>query len=452
VTRTWHNWARTVRCEPVRRLTPTNEADIAAAVALAGRRGLPVRAAGAGHSFNPLATSEGILLDLAQYRGVMSLDVDAGTVTVRSGTSMHEVNRVLERAGLAVANVGTLERQTIAGAVSTGNHGTGITHPPLSGEILALRIVTADGAIRVLDRASSPDMFRCAVTALGALGIITTVTLRCVPLFRLRVVERSVPLANVLEGFSEWTRSADHVSPSWLPWRDTAHTRSMSATIEPVTPGAGVRQYARTLSEVRCGLLGLAGHVLPRSVPPLTAVRGAGTGTGWARTTATGRGARPEQAYIDVSYRAFAFPQPVRFVAMEYAVPLDNVPVALVELRSALCRTGQYSPYSLLVRVGRKDDAPLSPAYGRPTGYINLTVPRTVSYLELLRVVECVLRELDGRPHWGKAHTATAEVLAPRYPEWETFQRVRAELDPHGRFSNDYLRRLLGPVRVEVAD
>jgi L-gulono-1,4-lactone dehydrogenase len=157
---------------------------------------------------------------------------------------------------------------------------------------------------------------------------------------------------------------------------------------------------------------------------------------------------RTPSGYVDAGHRVATFPQPVRFVALEHALALDRVPEALRTLRGTLRRAGLYSPYSVLVRVGAADDAPLSPAYGRLTGYVNLTVPRTVVYGELLRTMEHVLRELDARPHWGKAHTATAEILAKRYPEWDVFQRTRAELDPSGRFTNDYLRRVLGPIRV----
>jgi L-gulonolactone oxidase len=158
-----------------------------------------------------------------------------------------------------------------------------------------------------------------------------------------------------------------------------------------------------------------------------------------------GRAGAPA-AHVDVAHRVFTFPQPVKFVALEHALALEDVPEALRRLRGVLRRAGRYSPYSVLVRVGAGDDSPLSPAYGRTTGYVNLTVPRTVAFLELHRVIEQVLRELGGRPHWGKAHTATAEVLAPRYPEWSEFQRVRGELDPESRFTSDFVARVLGPV------
>ncbi|MET8803371.1 D-arabinono-1,4-lactone oxidase [Streptomyces sp. NPDC004546] len=431
-TTAWSNWARTVRCEPQHRITPRSEEDIAAAVAQAALRSLTVRAVGSGHSFNPLALTDGVMIDLAGYSGVERLDREGQTITVRAGTSLAEVSVVLDRVGLALANIGTLAEQTVAGAISTGNHGTGLKHGPFADQVEALRLVTADGDVRELSRDSAAELLRCVRTSLGALGVISSVTLRCVPRFRLAATERTEQLDSLLERFEEWAGSADHVSCSWAPWNDTVCSRLVNATENAPTPKAGRRRYATTLSEVRCGLVGLAAGVSPAVVPRLSGFlsgRGGGSGT-----------------HVDASHRVFTFPQPVKFVALEHALALDDVPEALRRLRGALRRAGRYSPYSVLVRVGAGDDAPLSPAYGRATGYVNLTVPRSVAFLELLRVVERELRELGGRPHWGKAHTATEGVLAPLYPEWETFQRVRSDLDPQGRFTNDFIARVLGPV------
>jgi FAD-linked oxidoreductase len=429
-TAAWQNWSGNVRATPVRLVRPQDEAGVVTTVRAAARHGHTVRAAGTGHSFNALACTDGLLLDLRGYAGVVRIDRDAAEVTVRPGTSLRRLALALDRAGLALANLGTLASQTVAGALSTGTHGTGARHRPFAGQVSALRLVTADGSVLALGPRSDPDTFRCARTALGALGIITEVTLSCVASFNLRAAAHAEPLEGLLDRFSDWAVSADHVAFCWQPWDDRVLVRSLSRTPEPRTPGSARHRYLATLSEARCAVAGLAGRRKPAAVPWLA-----------------GRLADPGEAaahYVDVSYRAFTFPQPVKFLAMEHALPLENIPHAVRALRGALRRAGRRSPYSVLVRVGAPDDSPLSPAYGRPTGYLNLTVPRTAGYIELLRVAEHVARELDGRPHWGKAHTATAEQLAPRYPEWSTFQRVRAQLDPAGLFSNDYVERILG--------
>ncbi|MFE0149154.1 D-arabinono-1,4-lactone oxidase [Nonomuraea sp. NPDC059007] len=429
---TWRTWSGTARCAPATLLAPTREEEIVHAVRTAAKAGRTVRPVGTGHSFNQLACTDGTLLDLTRFRGVAGVDRAAGTVTVRAGTSLHMLSTALDRAGLALGNLGTIAAQTVAGALATGNHGTGLTHPPFSGQVTRLRLVTADGSVRECDTREDPELFRCARTSLGALGVITEVTLRVVPRFNLRAVLGREPLDALLERFGEWAGSAEHVSFSWLPWADGAATRALDRTAAPPTPRAALHRYDSTLAEVRCGLSGLAGRLRPGIVPRL------------GRTPATGE----RVSYVDTAHRVFAFPQPIKFLAMEHALPLENIPAALAGLRGALRRFGHYSPYSVLVRVGAPDDSPLSPAYGRRTGYVNLCVPRTAGYIEILRVAEPVLRDLDARPHWGKAHTATAEILRPRYPEWESFARVRAALDPDGVFANDYLGRVLGPVHA----
>jgi L-gulono-1,4-lactone dehydrogenase len=430
--RGWRTWSGTARCTPAHLLRPGRIGDITTAVRFAADRGLTVRAAGTGHSFNALACTDGVLLDLSAFAGVVDCRPDAGTIEVKAGTTIAQANRALAGVGMALANVGTLAAQTVAGALSTGNHGSGLGHRPFADQVVAVRLVTADGAVRTVDAESDPELMRCARTALGALGVIATVTLRCVPRFNLRVAHGSEPFDGFLERVDDWARSGDHVAFNWLPWSTRIATRAMSGTADPVSRRVAGHRFARTLDEIRCGSLGLYGRLAPRAVPGLS-------------DRLRGRRATPD--YVDASDEVFSFPQPVRFLALEHALDLADVAPALRALRGLLRRSGHYSPYSVLGRVGAADDSPLSPSYGRTTGYVNLTVPRSAGYLEMLRGCEYLLRDFGARPHWGKAHTATADVLAPRYPQWALFQRIRAGLDPDDRFTNDYLRRVLGPVR-----
>ena len=297
---------------------------------------------------------------------------------------------------------------------------------------IRLRMVTADGAVHDGTAALDADLLRCGRTSLGCLGLITEVTLQCVPSFNLRVAEGSEPVDALFERFAEWTRSGEHVSFSLKAWSNRATTRALDPTDEPVGADAARRRRANSIGEVSASAIGQAGRVSRAAVPRLTRL-----------LSGPGRAASP---YVDRSDRAFTFRQPVKFLSMEHALPLGHVVPALTALRGAIRRFGLYSPYSVTARIGAGDDTPLSPAYGRQTGYLNLTVPRTVSYTEILRIAEAVFDEHDGRPHWGKAHTATATALAARYPQWSAFQRLRAALDPAGTFTSDYIRRILGAV------
>jgi FAD-linked oxidoreductase len=422
----WRNWSRSASCRPARVVRPRTEAGIVAAVRAAGEAGFGVRAAGTGHSFNAIACTDEVLVDLTDYRGV-HVDPDARTVTARAGTPLWTVCVELDRVGLALANIGTLASQTVAGAISTGNHGTGIGHGPFATQVTELRLVTAGGSVRTLSAESNVDVFRCARTSLGALGIISTVTLRCVPQFALRATRHREPLEAILDGVTEWATSADHVTLAWHPWREDVSVTSLGITDEVPAGLDRFRRYRTTLSEVRAGLAALA------SRPELFPLRK--------------NGSTAEESFVDSSHRVFTFPQPVRFLAGEHALPLPTLPEALRTLAGELRERRVRSAYPIIVRVGAGDDTPLSPAYGRETGYVNLTVPHGYEHQATLRIAERVLEEFGGRPHWAKLHTATAGTLAVRYPEWQLFQRIRARLDPGGMFTSEYLARLLGPLR-----
>jgi L-gulonolactone oxidase len=429
---TWRNWCGSARCTPARWITPTTEDEIVAAVQEGASRGLGIRVAGAGHSFNSLACTDGVLVDLSRYTGIVDIDRDAGLVTMRAGTSAGAVSEALDSAGLALPNMSTLAEQTVGGMLATGTHGTGVGFPPFAGHVMSVRLIAPDGSVRACSRSSNSELFRHVRCGLGTLGVITAMTVRCVPSFNLRVTERTERLPEVLDHFDASVRSADHVSFSFRSWSDVATVRRLDRTDAAVTRDAPGRRRANSLGEVRCAIVGQAGRLARGAVPLLAGGR---------------NGSRaPEREFVDSSHRAFAFRQPVRFLSTEYAFPLARVAPVVELLREALRGLGVVSPYSVSVRVSASDDAPLSPAYGGETGYVNLTVPRTIAYLDILRVAEAVFLAHDGRPHWGKVHSASAAVLASRYPEWDAFQRMRARVDPDGLFTTDYVRHLLGPV------
>ena len=298
----------------------------------AAAHGIPVRVAGSGHSFNALACTDGLLLDLSLLSGrTPTVNATVGEVTVRAGTStLRELTEVLSnRRGLALGKHRDAGRSKARPArISTRRQPRlrDCCTRPCSAQVIRLRLITADGRVRTLDAEHEPELFRCARTALGTLaGAEAPSTLRCVPQFNLRVSTRSAPLDTVLDGFTELAAEADHVAFSWLPWQDTAGLRAMRVTDAPPTRDAIRRRYATTIDEVRCGLIGLAGRADTRAVQ-------------WLK----GRRllpARPAVEYVDASHRVFTFPQPVKFLALEHALPLEATPDALRALRRTLRRT-----------------------------------------------------------------------------------------------------------------
>ncbi|WP_410625857.1 D-arabinono-1,4-lactone oxidase [Amycolatopsis sp. cmx-8-4] len=409
--RQWRNWAGTESCTPCLTIAARHEDDIIGAVRAAADRDDEIRVTGSGHSSNAIACTPGVRLDLARHRGIVSIDRDAGEVTVRAGTTIAALNTALHRAGLAVANLGHLAGQTLGGAISTGNHGSGRSHPPLAGEVTSVRLVRGDGDVANLTAASG-DLFRCVRTALGGLGILSAVTMRVRPAFRLRVTERPEPLAAVLERFAHWPAEAEHTYFSFRPGGREVHMRHMSAVPDETSPRAGLIRLAGTAAQVR------------------TAAR-------WA-------GPIPSRDYVTDSQNAFTVWEPARFSACEYAFPLEGGGEVLTAVCDALVGHEPRSPYPFTVRVSAAEDAALSLAADRPTMYLNFATPNKAGDVAVLRRFDAACREHGGRPHWGKRHFAAAEYIRDRYPGWELFQRVRTAVDPEQRFVNEHLRRVLG--------
>ena len=216
--RAWRNWAGTATATPARWCRPRSEAEISAAVKDAASAGLQVRALGSGHSFTAIAATSGVALDLSQWTGITAADTGTGLVTVRSGTTLRALNAELGGFGLAMANLGDIDAQTLAGALSTGTHGTGARLGGLATQVESLELVLADGSVVSCSATSRPELFAAARIGLGALGVITTVTLRCVPSFTLLADERPVPVEEVLEQFDALADANDHFEFYWFPY------------------------------------------------------------------------------------------------------------------------------------------------------------------------------------------------------------------------------------------
>ena len=429
----WTNWARTAQASPTRVHKPRNVAEIARAVADAAVDGRRIRALGSGHSFSPIAVAHDDAIDLTQWSGIVSADAGSGLVTVRSGTTLRALNAELDALGLAMTNLGDIDAQTISGAVSTGTHGTGARLGGLATQIAALDLVLADGSVVSCSADRRPELFAAARVGLGALGVISTVTLRCEPSFVLAAQERPEPLDEVLAGFDAAAEANDHVEFYWFPYGRNAlvkrNNREPAGTAP--RPLSAVRRYFdyEIVENRAFGALCGLGRTVPKLVRPL------------GRLSSSLLSARQ---YSDVSHRVFVTHRAVRFVESEFAVPRESLHHVLGELRRVV--PGLESPvaFPVEVRVAAADDIWLSTAYGRDSAYIAVHQFAGMPYREYFAAFAAIAGEVGGRPHWGKMHELGAEQLRERYPRFEDFRRVRAEVDPQGVFTNDYLDRVLG--------
>ena len=429
---TWSNWSESVACQPAAIRYPQSLEEMVAIVNECRREGRGLRVVGSGHSFTPLVATDGVLISLDRYSGLEQIDVAARTATVRGGTKIKALGELLSRHGLAQENLGDIDAQSIAGAISTGTHGTGLTLGSLSTQVIGLTLVTGAGEVLRCSESERPEILRAAQVSLGALGIIASVTLRLVPAYRLEYVWQRETLGGCLDQLGRNTLDNRNFEFYWLPHTDTVMTKRMNVS------------QSNTHSQLRHSLRHYQELVLENSV--LWLISEACRHFPAITPLASGliAGLISSGADINDSHKIFATPRLVKFQEMEYSLPVENMAVALEAIDRCIRQRRFQVHFPLECRVVRGDGIDLSPAAGRDSAYIAVHMYKGMAYREYFAAMEFILRSYGGRPHWGKLHSLTARELAPLYPRWDHFQAVRASLDPDGVLLNPYLRSILG--------
>ena len=427
----WSNWAGNVT-DSAAVLSPRTQDELVEMVHSSAAAGRRIRPVGSGHSFTPIAQAGDTRLSLRHLSGIVAADRATGRVRVLAGTTLRVLNRALDLLGLAMPNLGDIDAQTLAGATSTGTHGTGATLPGLSAGIVGLRLVTPDGASRWVDE-SDPELFGAARVGLGALGVVTEIELACLPAYRLRAVERPDLLDAVLPRIQEHFDAHRHFELYWFPGTRRVQTKANDLVAddvdEPLAP------WRRRLDDELLSntVFGAANRVLtavPRAVLPFNAVA--------AR-------ALTERSYTAPSHEVFVTPRTVRFVESEYAVPREAVADVLTDLVAWVERHREPISFPVEVRVAAPDDMWLSTGYERANAYVAVHQYHRGDHRAYFAAFEEIVAAHAARPHWGKLHGLGAEQLADLYPRHGDFVALRDRLDPERVLTNDYLDRVLGP-------
>ena len=430
----WQNWARNQAASPQRVVRPVDTDGVLAAIDEARRDALTLKAVGAGHSFTGIAVATGMQMDTSALSGLIAVDEKTDQVTIGAGTRLYDLPKILEPLGLAMINLGDIDHQTISGAVSTGTHGTGARFGGLATQLTAVTLATADGRLLVISPSQNPELWPSVRVGLGALGILVAVTIQCVPSFLLHAVEQPEPLDGVLEQYMVRSSQVDHFEFYWFPHTDTALTKTNTriAADAEYQPRGELRRWfddhmiANSLFGATCAL----GTLMPDLVPRVNRMAERLTGN---------------REFVDVSNRVFTTARNVRFVEMEYALPREYVVDALREIQLLISKRDWKISFPVEVRTAAADDAWLSTATGRLTGYIAIHRYNKEDHGEYFHEVESIFRNYDGRPHWGKIHYHDAQSLRKLYPHFDNFTEVRDTLDPTRMFTNHYLDKVLGP-------
>lgn len=429
----WRNWTGDQICTPAVLERPHDAKHVVEAIERARHQGQKVRVVGSGHSFNGAVLTDGVMLSLERMNHVLDVDRSSGLVRVEAGIVLKKLNEVLAANGLAFENLGDIALQSLAGATATGTHGTGGRFRNLSASLVSIELVTADGSILEINERNDADTWRAVRIGLGALGVVTAVTLHAVDAFTLRGVDETRSLEEVLDRIDEFVDGNDHFEFYNFPHSPLAITRTNNRIEGPPRPRSRARAWLtdELLNNYTLELVCRAGRRFPARIPVINR----------AASRLAGKHVR-----VDRSDRVFAAVRRVRFTEMEYALPRAAAVDAVRAVREVIGKGGFGVPLPMEVRFAAADDAYLSPAEGRATCYLAVHMFEKMEWRPYFRAVADAMVGLGGRPHWGKRHFQSVSSLRPLYPHWDRFSAARKRLDPSGVFANAYIDRVLGRV------
>ncbi len=428
--RGWSNWSGSVRCEPNWCSEPVTLEEIQSEVLRAAEEGERLRVIGGGASFAPLCWTDDNHMSLRRFTGIEAADVQRNRVWVRAGTRLGRLYEMLAERDLALENGPSIDWPTIGGAIATAAHGSGMACGNLSSFVTGLRLVLADGSVRVCSREREPALFDAARVSLGALGVVTHVELQCVDHYRLRMSSRRASFGETVTRLTELRRDHRNLELHWFPYANIVRQRFGDETREFPDRPLGrqalrglfydqvVMRSMRTLARRSPQAAEYAGKLLAARIPAENIVLGA------------------EHAY--------RLPRRTRVQQLEYAIPIEHAGETLRQLERVVRALDFRVHVPVEIRFVRRDDAWLSPQYERDSVCITLPAYRDRPHSDYYAAATELFDRVDGRPHWASAHDKTVVELRTLYPRFDDFCRLRAELDPRGLFLNPHLARLFG--------
>jgi FAD-linked oxidoreductase len=428
--RRWRNWSGSVEAVPNFRSYPVSVPQIQAEVLRAAEEGERIRVGGSGQSFSPLSWTDENLLSLDYFNGIESVDLRQHRVWVRSGTRLRQLAAELADRGLALQIFSSSGAQTLAGAISTGMHGSGIGLGNLSSQVTALRMVGADGRHRTLSAESNPQMLDAARLSLGALGVITHVELQCVDATRLHLKTLKGSLDETLERINLLKRTHRHFDFKWFPYTDTVQLNFMDPTDAGEShPGLLRRAQHGMMENSALWMLSQMSRRVPRSSRMASRL---------AAYAAIDRESVDELPGHRESRRL------IRYDETEFSIPVQRLPAVLRQIDQLMRALHFRVHMPLEVRFARRDDLWLSPNYQRDSAFIAARQYRGMPHDDYFAALTDIFDRNEGRPSWSSLHGKTAYELGQLYPRFADFQHLRHELDPRGVFLNPHLAAIFG--------
>ncbi|MGB3947664.1 MAG: D-arabinono-1,4-lactone oxidase [Bacteroidia bacterium] len=425
----WSNWSGSVTCQPQEILQPSSIEEIQQIVKTCATKKSTIRVIGSGHSFTPLVDNNKTLISLDNLQGVESIDLVNKQAVVWAGTKLKALGEKLLSEGLAQVNLGDIDVQSIAGATSTGTHGTGVTLGSVATQIVEITLVTASGDVLVCSEKNNKELFKAAQVAMGALGIVVKVKLQLVDAYKLKYVKEKWNLDECLLNLEKHKTENRNFEFYWFPHTNSIQAKRLNITNEEPIKATFwkyfndmvLENYAfKALSEV-C-------RIFPFTSKVVSKISAAAVSSG-----------------LDINYstRIYATPRLVKFQEMEYNMPAEYAVQVINEMRDSINKNNFRVHFPIEVRFVKGDDIYLSPTYQRDAVYIAVHMYKGMEYKTYFDAMETIFKKYNGRPHWGKMHNRTTSELTTLYPMWSKFQEIRTQLDAEGLFMNDYLKKIM---------
>jgi len=404
----WRNWVGNQSCIVRHRGAPESEAALAEMVREATSQGLNVRCAGSGHSFTPVAVTSGLQLTLSNMQGVVGIDYARKRVAVKAGTTINQLGKVLKSNGLSLINQGDIDSQALAGALTTGTHGTGAKLGNMASQIVGMRLVQPDGSILVVDE-TTPDLLEAARVSIGMLGVISEITLQAMDSYNLHERLWRCTFDEMIEQHDELAAKHRHFGFFWCPVPESRHCYCLPDTAPVSTTDS-------------------TSDVCEMKVIDIT------------------EEAPTERRFEKIAYSSEIYPIEYvpNFHELEYAVPVAHGKDAVKAVRKLMLEKHPTCIYPIEYRFTAGDTGWISPFFEQDSITLSVSGEPGTDYWDYLRDVDTILRQYGSRPHWGKLHFLGAEDVTALYPRAGDFRALRAKVDPEGRFLNDHLHQLFG--------
>lgn len=402
----WRNWVGNQSCVRAARGAPQSEDELCAMIASATAKGLNVRAAGSGHSFTPVALTNGLHLTLSKMTGVKSIDHEKKRVTAAAGTTINQLAQVLKAEGLSMINQGDIDSQALAGAFSTGTHGTGARLPVLADAIVGMKLVQPDGSIITVDETTT-DLLLASRVSLGTLGVISEMTLQLNDSYNLREKIWREDFESAMEMHDELAEKHRHFSFFWCPYEVSRNCYCLPDT-------SATSKSGRTTDVCEMKIMDITDD------EPF------------------------ETEFEKAAYSSDIYPIEYvpNFHELEYAVPVHHGKDAVRAVRKLMLEQFPDAIYPIEYRFTAGDDAWMSPFHKQDSVTVSVSGEPGKDYWDYLRAVDKILRSYGSRPHWGKMHFLTGEDVSAIYPRAQDFRELRRKLDPQGFYLNEHLAQL----------